>query len=256
MIAILAWATLAVCGITTLARVPSALRGENRSLFGIFLFATVAVALSLDAIYTTVDPWLGSENYANLILRFVVYSVVLLAGYRTAKAFDAPQSVRLIRGPVGLGVLALVGTATVALFLLADTTGTVTGLTSLPGRSPSNAVLIEWYAAAGRLYPSYIAACILPATYRAIGRRLPTAIRAGAMLLTVGFACMALASFFPLIPAEAGFIKFLINYASVLCLITGLTLVWISSLRAKRKTRQKTRLLETSTNGIHKIIRM
>ena len=69
------------------------------------------------------DAWLGSENYANLILRFVVYGAVLLAGYRIAKAFDAPRSIRLIVGPVGLAVLAVVGVATVVLFLLADTDG-------------------------------------------------------------------------------------------------------------------------------------
>ena len=51
MIAILQWTTLAVCAIVAIARVPSALRGENRSIFGIFVLATLAILLSIDASY-------------------------------------------------------------------------------------------------------------------------------------------------------------------------------------------------------------
>lgn len=237
MIAILQWTTLAVCAIVAIARIPSALRGENRSLFGVFLLLTVAILLGIDASYEAIDSWLGSQNYTNLILRFVVYGTALLAGYRIAKAFDARKSIRLIAGPVGRGVLSLIGIATVILFLLADTAGTVTGLRDLPARSPQNAALIESYAAAGRLYPSYVAACILPATFLAISQRLPRAIRIGALLLTIAFAGMAFGTFFPLIPSEVGYVETIINYSSILCLALGLAFVWISSLRAKRARR-------------------
>lgn len=238
MIAILQWTTLVVCALAAAARIPSALRGQNRSVFGVFVLATLAVLLSIDVSYQAIDLWLGSENYANLILRFVVYGAVMLAGYRIAKAFDALRSVRLIVGPVGLGVLAVIGIATVVLFLLADTTGSVTGLATLPSRSPENATLIESYAAAGRLYPSFVAVCILPATFLAISQRLPRAIRIGALLLTIAFAGMALGSFFPLIPPEIGYVEAIINYTSVLCLALGLAFVWVSSLMAKRAKEQ------------------
>ncbi|MET3951166.1 hypothetical protein [Arthrobacter sp. UYEF36] len=237
MIAILQWTTLAVCSLAAIARIPSALRGENRSIFGVFLLSTVAILLSIDVSYRTVDAWLGSQNYANLILRFVVYGTVLLAGYRIAKAFDAPRSIRLIVGPVGKAVLAVIGLATLVLFLLADTAGSATGLATLPARSPENATLIELYAAAGRLYPAFVATCILPATYLAIRQRLPRAILIGALLLTVAFAAMALGTFYPLLPRELGFLKAIINYTSVLCLALGLAFVWISSLMAKRAAR-------------------
>jgi hypothetical protein len=237
MIAVLQWTTLALCAVVAIARIPSALRGQNRSVFGLFVLATVAILLSIDLPYRVVDSWLGAENYANLILRFVVYSTVLLAGYRIAKAFDARESIRLVVGPLGLGVLCTIGIATVTLFLLADTTGTVTGLTTLPSRSPENAALIEGYAAAGRLYPSYVAVCVLPATFRAISQRLPKAIRLAALLLTVAFATMAFGSLFPLIPREAAFVKYVINYTSALCFTVGLALVWVSSLRANRVRR-------------------
>lgn len=237
MIATLQWTTLAVCAIVAIARVPSALRGENRSIFGIFAMSTVAILLSIDVSYRSVDAWLGSENYTNLILRFVVYGTVLLAGYRIAKAFDAPKSIRLIVGPLGKTVLAVVGIATVILFLWADTAGTATGLSGLPARSPQNAAFIESYAAAGRLYPSYVAACILPATFVAIGQQLPRTIRIGALLLTIAFTAMAFGTFFPLIPADVAYLQAIINYTAVLCLALGLALIWISSLVARRALR-------------------
>ena len=237
MIAILQWTTLAVCALVAIARIPSAVRGENRSIFGVFVLSTIAVLLSIDVSYLTVDSWLGSENYTNLILRFVVYGTVLLAGYRIAKAFAAPKSIRLIVGPVGRAILTVVGIATVVLFLLADTAGTVTGLRTLPARSPENAALIESYAAAGRLYPAYVAACILPATFVAISRRLPRTIRIGALLLTIAFTCMVFGCCFPLVPSELGYVESIINYTSVLCLALGLVFVWISSLMAKRALR-------------------
>lgn len=233
MIAILQWTTLAVCLLIAIARIPSALRGENRSIFGVFLLSTVAILLSIDVTYQALDGWLGSGNYANLVLRFVVYATVLLAGYRIARAFDAQRSIKFIVGPAGMLVLFLVGLATVVLFLLADTAGSVTGLTTLPSRSPENAVLIEWYAAAGRLYPAFVAACILPATYQAIGQSLPRTIRLGALLLTVAFAATVFGSFYPLIPREIGYVEAIINYTSILCLVLGLALVWVSSLMAK-----------------------
>ncbi len=254
MIAILQWTTLAVCGIVALARIPSALRGQNPSIFGVFALTTFAVLLSIEGPYLAVDAWLGSNNYANLILRFLIYGALLMAGYRIARAFDAARGVRLIIGPVGLGALFMIAGATVTLFLLADTAGSVTGLTTLPSRSPRNAELIELYAAAGRLYPSYVAVCILPGTFRAIGRNLPRALRVGALLLTVAFTGTVLASLFPLIPRPLGFVEFFVNYISILCLAVGLALVWISSLVAQRKSKKKpghTELSQTAHSQNH-----
>ena len=87
MIQVLQWSALVICGAVALARLPDAVRGRNRSIFGAFLLTTFAILLSIDAPYLAVDAWLGGANYANLLLRFLVYGAVLLAGYRTAKAF-------------------------------------------------------------------------------------------------------------------------------------------------------------------------
>ncbi|MEK0154084.1 hypothetical protein [Arthrobacter oryzae] len=231
MIEILQWSTLAVCCAAAVARIPSAIRGENRSLFYIFVLATLAILLSIDGPYLAIDRVLGGSNITNLILRFVIYGVILLIGYRIAKGFGAPTSVRLILGPVGLGILAVIAGATVALFVLADTAGSVTGLTTLPSRSPENAQLIRLYAGAGRLYPAYVAACLFPATYTAMSSRLPKGIRLGAGLLTLGFAALVLGTFYPLLPTGLGHLEAVVNYIGALAFILGLTAIWICRVR-------------------------
>ena len=157
------------------------------------------------------------------------------------RSLHAQRSIRLIIGPLGKTVLTVVGIATVILFLWADTAGTATGLSGLRARSPQNAAFIESYAAAGRLYPSYVAACILPATFVAIGQQLPRTVRIGALLLTIAFAAMAFGTFFPLIPADVAYLQAIINYTAVLCLALGLALIWISSLVARRALRMTLR---------------
>lgn len=236
MIEILQWLTLAVCALVAVARIPSALRGQNRSLFYIFVLATVAILLSIREPYTAIDSWLGSENYTNLILRFVIYATIFLTGRRIAKAFGDDSSMRRLTGPVGAGVLGIIMVATVVLFLLADTTGTSTGLAALPNRSPQNSLLIHLYAAAGRLYPSYVAACLLPATLRAVGQPWPGAVRCGAALLSVAFVALILGTFFPVIPEPLGFLQPVINYTAVLALILGLTSIWIGKI-ARRESK-------------------
>jgi hypothetical protein len=236
MIETLQWATLSVCGVAALARIPSTVRGENRSLFYIFVLATLAILLSIDGPYVAIDSVLGGTNVGNLILRFVIYGCVLLIGYRIAKGFGAPGSIRLIVGPAGLGTLAVIAAATVVLFLLADTEGRVTGLTTLPSRSPQNAQLIELYAAAGRLYPAYVAGCLLPATYTAISSRFPAGIRFGAALLSLGFAASVLGTFYPLLPDAFGPVKAVVNYTGAMALILGLTTIWICRIRAQAPT--------------------
>lgn len=234
MIEVLQWSTLAVCSAVALARIPSALRGRNRSLFAIFVLATVAILLSIREPYLAVDSWLGSENYTNLILRFIIYATVFLAGRGIARAFDDPKALRRLTGPVGACVLGLIMLATVALFLLADTAGSSTGLSALPNRSPENELLIELYGSAGRLYPAYVAACLLPVTFRAARQPLPGAVRCGAVLLSLGFVALFLGMLFPVIPDPLNFLQPVINYTAVLALMTGLTSIWIGRVVLRR----------------------
>ena len=235
MIAILQWTTLAVCALVAILRIPSALRGENRSLFGIFTLSTFAIMLSINVIYLPVDTWLGSENYVNLILRFLIYAVVLLSGYKIAKGFDAQRSTWLIAGPVGLTVLALVAVATVVPFLLANTTGSSTGLGTLPDQSANNVDLIKLYTVAGRFYPSFVAACLLPATIRTMRSGLPRLPRIGAAILAVGAGAMILLSFSDLLPRHLAYLQYFISSAAILGLVLGLTLMWLGRVLATKR---------------------
>lgn len=195
--------------------------------------------LSINAIYLPVDAWLGSENYANLILRFLIYGVVLLAGYKIAKGFDAQRSIWLIAGPVGLTVLALVTVATVVPFLPANTAGSSTGLGTLPDQSANNVDLIKLYTVAGRFYPSFVAACLLPATMRTMRSGLPRLPRSGAAVLAVGASAMILLSLSDLLPRHLAYLQYFISSTAILGLVLGLTLMWLSRvLAAKRLVRR------------------
>lgn len=235
MIAILQWTTLAVCALVAVARIPSALRGENRSIFGIFALSTFAIMLSISTIYLVVDAWLGAENYANLILRFLIYGVVLLAGYKIAKGFGAQRSMWFIVGPVGRTVLALVVIATVVPFLLANTTGSSTGMGTLSDQSASNVELIRLYTVAGRFYPSYIAACLLPATIRTVRSGLPKLPRIGAAVLAIGACAMILLSFSELLPRPLAYLQYFISSTAVLGLVLGLALMWLGRVLATKR---------------------
>lgn len=237
MIQILQWSALALSGAVAMARIPDALRGHNRSIFGVFFLSALAILLSIDAPYLAIDSWLGGANYANLLLRFLVYGAVALAGYRTAKAFDDADAARRVAGPAGLAILASIAVATAVSFLLADTQGSATGLTGLPLRSPANAILINLYATAGRVYPAFVAACLLPATIRAVRGRFPAAVRAGAVLLSVGFAGLIVAAVYAFVPSDPARLQAVFNFTAVLCLSLGLAVIWIAGLVARRRRR-------------------
>ncbi|WP_175322037.1 hypothetical protein [Arthrobacter sp. C9C5] len=237
MISALQWSTLFVCALVALFRTPSALRGENRSLFGVFALATFAVMLSIESNYTVIDAWLGSHNYANLLLRFVIYGTVLLAGYKIARGFGHPTTVPLLLGPVGLSVLAVIALATIVPFLMANTAGTSVGMAAIPDQSEDNRQLIRLYTAAGRLYPAYVAGCLLPATVGAMRSRLPGLVRSGAAVLSVGAAAMILLVFGELLPGPLVFLQYFISSTAVLGLVAGLALIWLGRVAARRGSR-------------------
>jgi hypothetical protein len=239
MIPALQWSTLLICALVALLRMPAALRGENRSLFGIFALAAFAMLLSIEPSYTIIDAWLGSNNYANLVLRFVIYGTVLLAGYKIARGFGASSSVRLLLGPVGLGALAVIAVATVVPFLMANTAGTAVGMAGLPDQSEGNKELIRYYTASGRLYPAFVAACILPATLRAVRSTLPRLVRVGAAVLSLGAAAMLVLAFGELLPPPLIFLQYFISSTAVLGLVGGLALIWLGKVVAQRASRRR-----------------
>jgi hypothetical protein len=231
MIEILQWSTLAVCGLIATARIPSALRGENRTLFWIFALMTLAILLSIEAPYVAIDRALGGFNLANLILRFVIFAAILCVGIRVTRGFGATDGYRLLTGRIGMAVLALVSLAVVVVFLLIDSEGSSAGLARISAKGSTDALLVEYYGAAGRAYPAYVSLVLLPAMVRAVRSSLPVPIRSAAFLLAVGAVAIALTLFFPIIPPGWGAAEFVINYTAILCFVVGLALIWAAKIR-------------------------
>jgi len=239
MIEILQWSTLSVCGFAALARIPSAVRGENRSLFYIFILATLAILLSIDGPYVAIDSVLGGVNITNLILRFVIFAVIFFIGLRFVKAFGAQECRRWLVGLPGVLVFGLVAAVMVAFFAMMDSSGSSAGLAAVSKRSSQNAQLVEYYGAAGRAYPAYVSLILLPAMLRAVASRLPALVRAGALLLAVGGISLALSLLFPFIPAQLSSLRFMINYGAALCFVLGLGAFWIARVRATQLATRK-----------------
>jgi len=242
MIGVLQWGTLAVCCIITLGRLPSALRGENRSLFSIFALLTLAILLSIDAPYVAVDQALGGMNVANLVLRFVIFAAVFFLGFRMARGFGADDARRLITGPIGIAAAAAASAAVVVVFLMMDTAGSSAGLAGIAAKDGHQAALVECYGAAGRLYPAFIMLALFPAMLRTLRSGLSVLVRCGAALLALGAVAISLSLLFPAIPPPLGFLRFVINYTAVLCVVLGLVLFWMAKGLAKRGSKKQASL--------------
>lgn len=245
MIEILQWSTLATCGLIAAARIPSALRGENRSLFYIFALMTAAIFLSIEAPYLAVDTALGGINLANLLLRFIIFAAIYFVGIRVTRGFGADHAYRLITGRLGMMVLLVISLVMTALFFLMDTVGSSVGLTETAATNRQNAVLFEYYAAAGRAYPAYVSLALLPGMVRAVGSRLPVLVRFAAGLLALGGIAVGLTLLFPVVPPEWGALEFIVNYTAVLCFVLGLALIWAARVRNSRSPRPKRTSTET-----------
>lgn len=239
MIAILQWTTLAVCGVVAIARIPSALRGENRSLFYIFTLMTLAILLSIEAPYVVIDQALGGVNLANLLLRFVIFGAIFIMGVRITRGFSAEGAYRLITGKAGMAVLLLISAVMVAVFFLMDTAGSSAGLKGPAELDSRNALLVEYYGAAGRAYPAFVSVALLPAMLRAAAGTLPALIRLSAGLLALGGIAITVSLLFPAFPPTWDAVKFVVNYTAVLCFVVGLALIWAARVRGGKNAPAK-----------------
>ncbi|ADX72036.1 hypothetical protein FJ661_15205 [Pseudarthrobacter phenanthrenivorans] len=234
MIEILQWSTLAICGLVAAARVPSAIRGENRTLFYIFGLMTLAILLSIQGPYVAIDQALGGINLANLLLRFVIFAAIYFVGIRVSRGFGADGAYRLITGKTGMLVLLVVSLVMVVLFFMMDTAGSSAGLSATSAKNERNFVLVEYYGAAGRAYPAFVSLALLPPMVRAVRSRLPLLVRVAAGLLALGGVAITLTLLFPVVPPAWGALEFVVNYTAVLCFVIGLTLIWAARVRNRK----------------------
>ena len=245
MMATLEWATLTVCCVALLLRIPDAVKGRNRTVFGILLLATLCSLLAVSELYVAIDGALGGRHVTSLILRYLVFATVLLVGLRITRGLAAARGYGLIAGATGRWALALCCLAVLATFLLMDTPGRPPGCRSPPDSGGRNASLAPYYTAAGRTYPAFVSLILVPPLLAAVRSRQPRLVRAGALLVLLGALFAVLSLPVSLAPAGwAGGLHF-VNYAAVLGYVVGLVVFWFSGLisnpsgNAKATLRQK-----------------
>ena len=169
------------------------------------------------------------------ILQWTTLAVFAL-GLRIARGFGADDALRLITGPPGIVFAGAASVAVVVVFLMMDTAGSSAGLIAVYDRDARNAALVEYYGAAGRLYPAYITLALFPAMVRAVRGGLPGLVRLGAALLAFGTVAITLSLLSPVIPASLAYLRFVFSYNAILGLVMGLAAIWLSKILA-RKTR-------------------
>ena len=217
---------LGLSSLFALLRLPGALRGQNRGMFACMALIALAMALSLPGFYNVADGLLGGRNLANLVLRLSLYAVFVILGVKGAAAFGAGRARKLIVGPIGLVVLALTVGVTVYLFAASDLPASAAGLTAYDNQST-----VQSYASVGRLYPGYVAAClVIPALMAAGNRRLRVLWRVGAGSLGFGLFLVVLFSVLEEL-IYLGVFTLLLPFAAVILVTVGLAVMWVSHLR-------------------------
>lgn len=232
MAAFLEWGTLAVCCTVLLLRVPDAVRGRNRTVFGILLLATLCSLLAVSGPYEAIDGVLGGWNLTHLILRFLVFATVLLVGLRLTRGLSAATGYRLIAGSTGRWALGISCVAVTALFLLMDTRGSSAGLAALQGSGGRNAVLAPFYAAAGRSYPAFVSLILMAPLLAAARSQMPRLVRAAALVTLLGALAVVLSIPASFAPPDWALGQHVVNYSAVLAYVLGLALFWFSGVIA------------------------
>jgi hypothetical protein len=251
--AILEWTTLIVCGVVLLVRVPDAIQGRNRAVFGILLLATLCSLLSISGPYEAVDRLLGSWNVTDLIRRYLVFATILLVGLRVTRGLAAVRGHRLIAGTTGSWALGLSSLAVAVTFFLMDTRGSSVGLLEVANSGGWNAGLVHYYAAAGRTYPAFVSLVLMPPLLATVRSRLPRLLRAGAILMFVGAVSAAASVPASFMPEEWATGQHVVNYAAVLGYVLGLGVFWFSGLitQAPRSRRAALRRNRLHRNRMH-----
>lgn len=243
--ATLEWATLIVCCVALLLRVPDAVRGRNRTVFGILILGTLCGLLAVSEIYEVIDRALGGWDITSLIQRYLVFAAVLLVGLRVTRGLGAAQGHKLIAGGIGRWALGLSCLAVTVAFFLMVTYGSPDGLQALSGGERS-ATLESYYDAAGRTYPAFVSFVLVPPLLAVVRSRLPGPIRAGALLVLLGALFAILSCPVSFAPDSWAVVQHVVNYAAALGYVIGLVVFWFSGLIADPSGNGKATLRQTS----------
>lgn len=228
----LEWATLLVCGAALLLRVPDAMRGRNRTVFGILFLGTLCSVLAVSVLYEAIDGAMGGWDLTSLILRYLVFATVLLVGIRVTRGLGAARAHQLIAGGIGRWALGLGCLAVTVSFFLMGSYGSPAGLNTRAAGGAGDADLAPLFTAAGRTYPAFVSLVLIAPLLAAIRSRLPRLVRAGALLVLLGAAFAALSLPAALTPSSWAGAQHFVNYAAALGYVMGLVVFWFSGLIA------------------------
>jgi hypothetical protein len=227
---VIQWVVLVLCAVGAVIRVPGALKGHGRTVFMALVLLTIAVGLSIAPIYQAVDAIIGGSNAANLVLRLVLYAVFMLLGMRVAAALGSSLAHRLITGPVGLVILGMTVAATLYLFLISDLPFSSAGL-----RDFGDQDAVQHYAAVGRLYPGYVAAClVIPAVRSVFDLRSRSLHRLACVFLAAGFSIVVVFVALRILPLDLQQWDIILPFSAILLTVVGLCLIWLSHVLSRR----------------------
>lgn len=232
MTSILQWAAFAACLACTVWRIPAMLQRRNRGLFWIFLMASLAVGLSIPAIYLPVDALLGGINVANMALRLSLFAVFFLLAAKVASAYNSPLARALVRGPVGIVVLVACSAGIWISFFLSKKGASSTGLTGLEDEPALSAYM--WF---GMAYMAYAAACVVVPTAKAAFSKRPALDRVSALLMCIGFMLVLATVPLQLLPNTNYAVLQVISFSAILFVAAGLALVWLSFMRGPLRSK-------------------
>lgn len=229
---------LGVCVLGAVLRLPGAVRGHGRTVFFSLVLLAVAVGLSLDVFYDAFDGALGGVNLANLIVRLSLYAVFALLGLRMADAFGSSLVRRLIVGPFGVAILVITVSATLYFFVASELDGSSAGLRAFEVQST-----VQQYATVGRLYPAYIAAClVVPGLQGVLDGGTRPLHRVASGLLTAGFSVVVVYVVLRLLLMDLQQWDVILPFSAILLTVLGLCLIWVSHT-VNRRTRKSSNKL-------------
>jgi hypothetical protein len=184
-------AALLACTLAAAIKLPRAVRGEGRVSFFGLVFLAVGLLLAIPEVYMTVDGRLGGHNLTNLIIRVMVQLVGVAVAVSLARVFSAyrvESFVLSLPGYMAVAVsIALMGAMLAPMGAWAY---------SSPGMSAfSGDPWLLSYALVGTLYPSILAAALLPPVLRFVfaskGAVVP---RIAYLLIVIGMIALVLVS--------------------------------------------------------------
>jgi hypothetical protein len=164
--------------------------------------------------------------------------VFLLLGLRMAAAFGSSRARRLVVGPFGLAVLGLTVAATLYFFVASELPSSSAGLRAFEGQDT-----VQQYAAVGRLYPGYVAAClVLPAVTSVLDRHARPIHRVACAFLACGFSLVVGFVVLRLSRLDLASFDVILPFTAIMLTVLGLCLIWLSHLLGRRSRQRANKL--------------